>query len=124
MLAILLIVRPHSKHLHNPLLLEHLIDQTVLNIDPSQTGASQVADQFLVGWRGLERVLGQNCQQGLGFFFQSGGSKFFGILLCVLGVQKLPTHQASSLLHSSGDAARPSRIDSRMPGTERRYRVS
>ena len=45
---------------------------------------------------------------------------FPGILLRVFRVDKLPTHQSSSLPHSSTEADKPSRIDSRMPGIDNR----
>lgn len=59
---VLLVVGPHSQDVDDVALREHLIDQSVLDIDASRVAAREVADQLLIlGWRG-ERILSQDLQ--------------------------------------------------------------
>jgi len=60
---------PHSDHLYCSDLLQDLVDKTVLNIDSPGVGPGKVADELLIGWRGLVRILGQNSKKFLGLFF-------------------------------------------------------
>ena len=57
-IVVLLVVCPHAQHPHHPLLREHFIDQTMLDIYASRIGARQIADEFFVGWRVLEWIGG------------------------------------------------------------------
>src|SRR5699024_3021476 len=63
----LLVVCPHTQNLHNALLLQHLVDKPVLYVDAARVGASQIPDEFLVRWRALKRIDGQDGQQALRF---------------------------------------------------------
>ena len=42
----LFVMRPHPEHLHDPLLLQHLIDEAVLDVDPARVRARQVPDDL------------------------------------------------------------------------------
>jgi len=50
---ILCVMRPHTEDFDNPLLLQDLINQSVLDIDPVRIRAAQIAYQFLQGRRCL-----------------------------------------------------------------------
>ena len=54
---------PHAKHLDDPFILNHLIDQTVLNVNSARAGAAQVADKFLEGGRIPERIFGEDVEE-------------------------------------------------------------
>jgi hypothetical protein len=47
-----------------------LIHETVLNVDPARISTCQVSDQFLVGRRLLERILGHDVEETLGLGFE------------------------------------------------------
>ena len=63
-------------------------------------------------------------QQFFSFLLQPAGSQLLRILLRLLRINQSPTHQSNSVEHSSIGVAIPSLMDSRMPGTERRCKVS
>src|SRR2546421_35091 len=52
----LFVVRPHPDNLDGPLLFPDLIDQPVLDVDPSREESSEVAGEFFVRWRRQEGV--------------------------------------------------------------------
>ena len=56
------VVRPQSQNFHHPLRFEHLINQPMLNGDPSRVGTRKVPNELFVRRRILERVLLQNIQ--------------------------------------------------------------
>src|SRR5450759_1641811 len=116
----LLVVGPHPEHLDDVLVGQDLVDQAVLDVDAPGKGALQVADELLVRRRRLERVLLEHLEERLGFRLQTGGSKLLRVLARLPGVEQTPAHQSSSSSSSSTDVAMPSRIDSRMPGSETR----
>ena len=117
-------MRPKANNLHHPFVFEHLIHQPVLNIDTARIGAGQIAHELFVRWRILVGVLSQNFEQGLRLLFKSGGGKFFGVFLRLVGVTQRPIHQRSSLRHFDTRVFNPRRMDARMPGIESRCRVS
>ena len=53
---------PHSDDLHRLDIVKHLIDYSVLDIDAARAGASQIAHQFLIGWRRLVGVSHENIE--------------------------------------------------------------
>ena len=117
---------PQAQHFHDPLWLQNLIHQTMLDVDTSITGTPKIPHQGFIGRRLPEGVVGQKIEQGLGLLLQAWGcrSQFSGVLLGRSREQNSPAHQPGSLLNSSMVAAMPSRIDSRMPGIETKCRVS
>ena len=72
----------------------------------------------------MQWVVGKNCEQFLSFWFKTTCSKLLCILHCLLGIDNFPTHHLSAFeLFESGSAI-PALMDSRMPGTASRYKVS
>lgn len=110
--------------LAGPFLINDLINKLMLDVDPSRIGAVEVSDQLFIGRRVPERVAFKNRQERLRLRLQPGSRQLFGILLRLFGLNERPSHQSSSLAHSLTGVAGPSRIDSRVPGTDRRTRVS
>lgn len=110
--------------LAGPFLINDLINQPMLDVDPSRIDAVEVSDQFFMGRRVPERVAFKNRQERLRLLLQPGSRQLFGILLRLFGLNEHPSHQSSSLAHSLTGVADPSRIDSRVPGTDRRNRAS
>ncbi len=100
------------------------MDQTVLDVDAPRMGAGEVAHEFLECRRPLEGIFGKYRQQFLGFGFQPTECELFCVFLGLSCVDKLPGHQSSSSSHSSTELGMPSRMDSRIPGTESRNNVS
>src|SRR5690554_2336120 len=117
---VLLVVAPEPEDLHHSLVLEHLVDQAMLDIDTARIGPGEVTDKLLErGWLAVG-VFSQEVQQFLGLRLEAAGSQFPGVFLCLPGEDQPPCHQSSSSSHSSTGVSMPSRIDSRIPGTESR----
>ncbi len=64
--TLLFIVRPHSNDLHCLAFIEHLIDQTMLNIYASRICTCKIADQLLKRWWILVGIVPQEAQQPIG----------------------------------------------------------
>ena len=58
---------PHPDDLHNTLATKHLIDETMLNVDPTRERAGKIADEFLKGRRRLEGIASEDFEQRFGF---------------------------------------------------------
>ena len=58
-------VRPHAQYAHHPFLRKNLVDQAVVDIEPSGVGTREIANQFLESWGCLKRVGLLNGQQFL-----------------------------------------------------------
>lgn len=63
----LFVVCPQTEDLYDSFFLQYLIHEPMVDVDPSRVSSCEVADQLLVGWRILERVLGENGKQRFGF---------------------------------------------------------
>lgn len=61
----LVVMSPHADHLDGVFGLIDLIDQSVLDIDPTRIGSCQITNQFLVTWRGLERILRHEIEEAM-----------------------------------------------------------
>ena len=61
------VVSPHSKDAHSALLLEDLVDESVLDVDPAGAHPGQVPDEALVAGRSGERVFLEQVDERLGF---------------------------------------------------------
>ena len=97
----------------------------MLNIDPARISSDQVTDKLFKARRGLEGIGFKNLEELFGFGFQSCRGDFLGIFLRLSGVDKRPLlHQTNSGEHLSTDVFKPRRIESRIFGIERRYKVS
>jgi len=99
---------------------QNLINEAMLDVDASGISAGQIAYQ-LFKRRGIPKgVVFQDFQETLGLFPKSRNRDFFGVLLGLSRINKLPTHQRIFFDSFPTGVSRPFRIDSRMPGTERR----
>jgi len=58
------------------------------------------------------------------FFFKFDYASLLASFCAFFCVNKLPAHQSSSSAHAEISVSKPSRIDSRISGIERRYNVS
>ena len=119
-----LIVSPHTQDANRFLFGEDFVHDTVPNIDAARICAGQIADQFLEGWRISKRVVGKNREQIVRLLFKTACSKLLCVLHCLLGIDNLPTHHLSAFELFSRGSAIPALMDSRMPGTANRYKVS
>ena len=115
---------PHADDFNDSLLLQNFIDQSVLNSDAAGISAGQVAHQFFKPRRSLKWIFSNDLQQLNRFVFETGRAQLPGIFLSLLGIDDFPCHQSSSLAHPSTGVCKPSRMDSRIPGMDRRYKVS
>ncbi len=97
-----------------------LIHETVLNVDATRISARQVTHQFFVGRRILKRIFGDEIEKTLGLRFEIRGRNLPGVLLSLPGVDDRPTHQPGLAEVLLSGTAMPLRIESRIPGIERR----
>ena len=96
----------------------------MLDIDAARVGASKVTDQLLVGWWVLQWVDGKYSKQFLRPGLEAAGCKLLGIFECLLGKNDIPTHHSSAFALSANGSAIPALMDSRIPGTASKYKVS
>ena len=118
------VVSPEAENLHHSEVVEDLVDQPVLDVDPARIGAGQVTNQFLKGRRSLIRILSQSGEQEFRLGLETGSRQLFRILLGLPCKDNPPTHQRSSGAQASTGVDRPLRIDSRIPGIESKWSVS
>jgi len=57
-----LVVGPHSDDFDNLLFFEYLINQTMLDIDPTSDSSGQITDQLFIRWRILIRISPKDVQ--------------------------------------------------------------
>lgn len=116
---------PHAQYLHDARVSENLIDKPALDIDAAGKCATQISQKFFEGRRFLKRISGEQSEDSLGLRLKASLGEATGVFLCLLRKDDLPRgHQPGSFSHSSIGVASPSRIDSHIPGTESRWRVS
>lgn len=72
----------------------------------------------------MKWIGGKNRQQLLRPGLQPAGCKLLGIFKCLLGKNGLPTHHFSAFALFDSGSAIPALMDSRMPGTDSKNRVS
>ena len=113
------VMAPESQDFHDPFFLHDLVNETVLDVDPTGTSAFQVAHQCFIGGRLLVGINFEQTDQAFRFAFQGWCStgQFACIFLSLAGEQHTPGHQPGSSLSSVVGVAMPSKIDSRIPGT-------
>ena len=119
-----LIVCPHTQDTNRFNFGKDLVHHAVLNIDAARVSASKIADQLFEGRWILEWVVGKNREQFLGLWFKTTCSKLLCVLHSLLGINNFPTHHLSAFELFARGSAIPALMDSRMPGTANRYRVS
>ena len=117
-------VCPHSQHTNGPHFGEHLVHHPVLDIDATRMGACKIADQIRERWRILKWIGCENPEQILCLWLQSACNQLLCILQCLLCKHNLPTHHLSAFALFARGSAMPALMDSRMPGTASRNRVS
>ena len=115
---------PQSQDTNDAFVAEYLIHNAVLNVETARISTSQVSDQFLIGQRILQWIGRENRKQFLRFWLETADSKLLGIFERLLGKNNLPTHHSSAFTLFANGSAIPALIDSRMPGTASRYKVS
>ena len=98
----------------------NLIDETVLDVDAARIGARQVSHQFFIGRWILKWISGEKVEQTLGVGFEIRGRDLPGVLLGLPRINDRPTHQPGLVEVLPSGSAMPLRIDSRIPGIERR----
>lgn len=119
-----LVVCPHPNDLDDLLLFENLVDQPMLDIDPSREGAFEITKQFLVSRRSLIGVLLQDRKESGHVFLQPSPVDLLGVALRLPCEHQAVAHQFTSSSHWSTGVLRPSRMESAIPGMDRRCRVS
>jgi hypothetical protein len=62
---------PHADNLHGLTIVQSLINQSMLNIDPAGIRTCQIAYKFLVWWGIFEGILFKDFQKSFGLRFQS-----------------------------------------------------
>ena len=119
-LAYLFVMSPHPDDFHRLFFWVDLIHESVLDIDPARPRAIEISDQLLICWRALKRILLQNLKQAFCLGPKIAGRQLLGVLQGLLGVIELPGHQVISVLDLLNGSRNPLRIDSRIPGIDRR----
>jgi len=112
----LLVVRPHPHDFDGLDVIQNLVDEAVLDIDPPGTSPRKFPYQLLERRRALVRILPQDGQQSFGLWLQAGPGELLRVSLRPTGEYDSPAHQSSSSSHSSTGVFRPSMIDSRISG--------
>jgi len=116
---------PHAEHFNDAFVFHDLIDQTMLDINAAGVRAAQIAEKFLERRRFPEGVFSENVEELFRFGPEARGTETASVFLGLRGEDDLPRcHQPGSFSHWSVGVAIPSMIDSRMPGTDRRCKVS
>jgi hypothetical protein len=111
---------PHSDDLYRLKAVENLVDQTVLNADPSRTSTREIAHKFFVRWGIPVRVFAEEIQQATCLRFETGLGDFLRVFFGLFDENPAPTHLPSSSSHFSIGVFRPFLMDSRMPGIDER----
>jgi len=123
-LGLSFIVRPHTQDANRFLFAKDFVHDTVLNIDAARVCTGKITDQFFKGRWVLKWVVGKKREQFLRLWLKAACSKLLCILHCLLGINNFPTHHSSAFELFARGSAIPALMDSRMPGTASRYKVS
>ena len=111
---------PHPKDFNGVFGRIDLVDETVLNVNASRIGARQISHQFFVGRWILKWIFGEEVEKALGLGFEVRGCDLPGVFLGLPRKNDRPTHQPGLVKVLPSGSAMPLRIDSRIPGIERR----
>lgn len=96
----------------------------MLDVDAARVGSRKVSDQLLKGRWVLQWIGCKNRQQFLRLGLEAAGCDLLGIFECLFGKNDIPTHHFSAFALSANGSAIPALMDSRMPGTASKYKVS
>ncbi len=117
-------MRPHSEDLHRSLLWQDLIHEPVLYVDASRVSPGEIANELFEPRRLLQGIPTKDSQQFFGLCPQTAGREFPGVFLRLPGEDDLPgprlVYQPGRLDVLGSGVRIPFRIDSRIPGIERR----
>ena len=111
-------MRPHPNDFDGALVLENLVNETVLYVYPPRIRTVQITDQLLERRRVLKRISFQYLEQPLDLRPKIGRSNFLGVFLRLLRKVELPTHQLRVFEDLLSGSFNPLRIESRMPGMD------
>ena len=71
-----LVVGPHAKHANDVFLAENLVDEAIVNIDPSRVGSRKISHQFLKRRRVLKRIVSRMAKSSSTFGFSPAALTF------------------------------------------------
>ena len=111
---------PHPKDFDGVFDGVDLIHETVLNVDAARISARQVSNQFFVRRRIPKGIPGDEFKKTLGLRFEIRRRDLPGVLLSLPGVNDGPAHQPGLVEVLPSGTAIPLRMESRIPGIERR----
>jgi hypothetical protein len=119
-----LVVGPHPEDLDDPFLIEDLVDEAVLNADSAGVRLGEIGDELLERRRRLAWISSKDVDQ-----LSCSGSEArllysARILLRLLREDDGSVHHPGLPEHSLVGVSIPSRMDSRIPGTESKNSVS
>jgi len=120
----LLVARPHLEDLDRPLLWQDLIHESVLDVDSSREGAREVTHElFESGWL-LGGIRPEDFEELFGLFAQTAGRELPRVFLRLPRKDDLPgpgfAYQPGRFEVLESGVRNPFRMDSRIPGIERR----
>jgi hypothetical protein len=70
-------MRPEAQDLDDSLLLEHLVDHAMPDIDPAGIRAGKIADELLEWRMGFKRIFFEDFQDTLRLLLETGAGKFW-----------------------------------------------
>ena len=111
---------PHPDDLHGLYFLQDLVHEAVLNGDAAGKGSGKVSDQLFKGWRGLKRIFRENFEKFFDFLPQACPRNLLCILLSLPGIDNPPLYHPGFSLHFLRGVLSPFRMDSLMPGIDKR----
>ena len=112
----LIVVGPHPDDLHRFDVIQNLINQAMLDIDPAGASAGEVADELFIRRRGLIWVPRKDSEELFRLGLKAGTGDLPGVPSCLSGENQSPAHQSRTLEHFSTGVFSPLMMDSRIPG--------
>lgn len=116
----LFVMRPHADDLHRFFGWEHLVDEAVLDVDSARVGAGKIADELLKWRRVLKGVSCEDVEHPFRLGAEAGCRELLGIFLGLSCEDKRPGYHLSLVRHFLTGVFSPFRIDSLIPGIDRR----
>src|SRR3989344_2242453 len=88
------ILRPHPQYFDDFLLFEHLVHQSMLNVDAARIGSLQIAEETFKRRRGLERVFLKESQKFLHLLRKRSAFELLCIFDSILCIDESVAHGA------------------------------
>ena len=85
-----LVMGPHTQNLHGALILQYLVDEPVLQVDPAGVRTRKIADELFVRGRVLKGILAQNREQRFCLGTEPRGREFSSVPLRLPGENNTP----------------------------------